>query len=163
MTAVKIALGSNIGDPARNIARAVDEMAKLGTISARSSLYLTKPWGYAEQPDFLNAVIELTTTLAPHELLSRLKGIEKAMGRQQTIPWGPRLIDLDILTYGNVSLDEPGLSIPHPRMNERAFVLVPLAEIDADYTAACEALPAKSLAEVKRTGPLSSNPGGSEV
>jgi 2-amino-4-hydroxy-6-hydroxymethyldihydropteridine diphosphokinase len=150
MTLVKIGLGSNIGDPAKNISTAIAEIAKLGKIIACSGLYLTKPWGITDQPDFCNAAIALETDQKPHELLAALKSIEQSMGRVKTMKWGPRLIDLDILTFGDVALTEPGLTIPHAHMNERAFVLVPLAEIDPHYAAARDSLPAASLAEVTR-------------
>jgi 2-amino-4-hydroxy-6-hydroxymethyldihydropteridine diphosphokinase len=150
MPRVKIGLGSNIGDPTKNISTAIDEVAKLGSITARSALYLTKPWGITDQPDFCNAAIELETDRKPQELLVALKAIEQLMGRVKTITWGPRLIDLDILTYDDLELTEPGLTVPHPHMNERAFVLVPLAEIDCRYEAARDSLPSTARAEVKR-------------
>ncbi len=149
MTLVNIALGSNIGDPPQNIKTAIDALCKLGTVTARSSLYLTKPWGITDQPDFCNAVVTLETEQKPDELLKSLKAIEQAMGRVKTIPWGPRLIDLDILTFDDISISQPDLTIPHPRMNERAFVLVPLAEIDPAFASRRDELPATTLAEVK--------------
>src|ERR1700733_11469935 len=150
MTLVKIGLGSNVGNPAQNISTAIDEIAKLGQVTARSALYLTKPWGVIDKADFCNPAIELDTERNPHELLAALKAIEQLMGRVKTITWGPRLIDLDILTYGNLELNEPALTVPHPHMNERAFVLVPLAEIDPNYAVARDALPAAAREEVKR-------------
>jgi 2-amino-4-hydroxy-6-hydroxymethyldihydropteridine diphosphokinase len=94
-----------------------------------SGLYLTRAWGYNEQPDFVNAVCRIDTHLAPAALLSQLKGIETCLGRSAGFKWGPREIDLDILLYGDEVLDEDGLRVPHPMLCQRAFVLVPLAEI----------------------------------
>jgi 2-amino-4-hydroxy-6-hydroxymethyldihydropteridine diphosphokinase len=94
-----------------------------------SSTYETEPVGYTEQPDFKNAVVMVSTTLQPRELLEVVLGIEQKMGRVRTIRWGPRVIDIDILLYDDKEIDEEGLQIPHPRMMERRFVLEPLAEI----------------------------------
>lgn len=101
-------------------------------VTAVSSLYGTSPVGVEDQPDFLNAVIEVETALSPDELLDLCASIEREMGRERTIRWGPRVIDMDILLYDDLALDSEGLTIPHPRMMERAFVLVPLAEIAPD-------------------------------
>jgi len=130
---IYIALGTNIGDRQRNLLRAKALLAPEVTILAESSIYVTPPWGYADQPDFLNQVIEVNTLLEPACLLRHLKDIEKQMGRQKLIHNGPRKIDLDILFYGDRVVDEGDLQIPHPRMVGRAFVLVPLAEIAADF------------------------------
>jgi 2-amino-4-hydroxy-6-hydroxymethyldihydropteridine diphosphokinase len=102
-----------------------------------------------EQPDFVNAVALLETSLEPAALLAALKAIEAELGRRPTFRWGPRAIDLDILTYGNERIEQPGLVIPHERLAERAFVLVPLAEIDPRFAAARDALPPEALAEVE--------------
>lgn len=96
---------------------------------ALSPVYETEPWGFEEQPNFLNQVIQAETDLEPHELLDFLKELEKHMGRQQTIRYGPRVIDLDILFYDDLVIETPELTIPHPNMTKRSFVLVPLAEI----------------------------------
>ncbi len=148
MAIVNIALGSNLGDPPTNIAIAIAEITKLGKVVVKSKLYWTKPWGLTEQPDFCNAAMQLETELPPGKLLTALKEIESRMGRKKTVQWGPRLIDLDILTYDDLKIDQPNLTIPHPRMYERAFVLVPLAEIDHRFVAARDSLPESSLAEV---------------
>lgn len=95
-------------------------------------MWQTAPWGYEQQPDFLNQAAQTSTDLTPAELLAHLKHIEQVMGRQPGIPYGPRLIDLDILLYDDLVSDEPGLSIPHPHLAERAFVLQPLSEIAPD-------------------------------
>ena len=130
-----IALGANLpspaGAPAATLAAAVRRLSKLGTIVQRSSLYSTEPVGFADQPRFLNAVIALETGLSPGTLLNKLLAIEKELGRDRTagIPNGPRTLDLDILMIGGLELNEPGLELPHPRMSERAFVLIPLVEI----------------------------------
>jgi 2-amino-4-hydroxy-6-hydroxymethyldihydropteridine diphosphokinase len=124
-----IALGSNLGDRCKNLARAIAAMSEHIEISRRSDIYETPPWGIADQPRFLNQVIQGTTSLTPHQLLNFLKKIEKKLGRVRTVRNGPRVIDLDILLYGKLILDSKRLQIPHPRMHERAFVLVPLADL----------------------------------
>jgi len=126
---VHIALGSNLGERAVNLARATDLMYEVIQISAASSIYETPPWGVVDQPRFLNQVIRGCTTLAPMHLLYELKAIERLMGRRETVRYGPRIIDLDILLYGERVIQYNRLQVPHPRMLERAFVLVPLAEV----------------------------------
>jgi 2-amino-4-hydroxy-6-hydroxymethyldihydropteridine diphosphokinase len=144
-----IGIGSNIGDPLANVTRAIDLMAQAGSIVARSSYYRTKAWGVVDQPDFCNAAVQLNTQLPPQELLIALKHIEQTMGRTATYRWGPRIIDLDILTYGDLRLSEPDLIIPHPGLYERATVLVPLAEIAATYSEARDRLSKQSLDDVQ--------------
>lgn len=126
-----LALGGNLGDRAGALARALAALGRLpGTeVAAVSSLYATAPVGPVPQPEFLNAAAELRTRLGPRELLAACLGIEADLGRVRTVRWGPRTIDLDLLLYGDLRLDEPGLVLPHPRLISRAFVLVPLAEI----------------------------------
>lgn len=134
-TNVFLGLGSNQGDRDLYILRAIAEVGKLPSsrITAVSSFYETEPVGPIEQPDFLNAVIRIETPLGPEELLRELKRIETAvLGRTGSLRWGPRRIDLDILLYGNLVMDTPELTIPHPRLHERRFVLEPLAEIAPD-------------------------------
>jgi 2-amino-4-hydroxy-6-hydroxymethyldihydropteridine diphosphokinase len=127
---VYIALGSNIGDRAANLRRALQELAGLGTVAQVSSFYDTAPVGYDDQPRFLNAVCSLQTELAPGDLLIALKRIEGRLGRTAAaVRNGPRVIDLDILLYEGVTVKTPVLEVPHPRLHERAFVLRPLAEI----------------------------------
>lgn len=129
-----VALGANIGEPLRQIEAGFSALAALpGTrLLARSSLYRSAPVGYADQPDFINAVAMIETALAPHALLDALLEIERAHGRVREFPNAPRTLDLDIVLYGDVVLQEPGLTIPHARMLERAFVMTPLAEIAPD-------------------------------
>lgn len=129
-----VALGANIGEPLRQIETAFAALAALpGTrVLARSSLYRSAPVGYADQPDFINAVAMIETTLAPHALLDAVLAIERAHGRIREFPNAPRTLDLDIVLYGDLVLQESGLTIPHARMLERAFVMVPLAEIAPD-------------------------------
>lgn len=130
MTAVTyLGLGANLGDRSANLRRAVQSLGPEVVLKVSSSVYETPPWGYADQPAFLNQVVQAETQLPPMELLDHLKRLEASLGRQVTFQYGPRLIDLDILLYDQLALDEPGLVIPHPRLAERAFVLVPLSEI----------------------------------
>ena len=145
-----IGLGSNVGDSEGAIDRACAALAALGTLRARSSLYRTKAWGVTEQPDFINAAVALETALEPLALLAALKAIEADLGRVATYRWGPRAIDLDILTYGDRRIREPDLVVPHARLDERAFALAPLAEIDPAFVAAYAALPEAARAEVRR-------------
>ena len=146
-----IALGANLpspaGPPDATLAAALEQIASLGRIAARSSLYSTAPVGLADQPRFLNAVIALETDLAPRQLLDDLLFIERFFGRDRSgsVPNGPRTLDLDILLYGDLVLTEPGLEIPHPRLAERAFVLVPLAEIAPDLSIPPSGLTAAQL------------------
>jgi len=129
-----VGIGANLGDPGTQVEWAIGELAKLaGTRVVRaSSFYRTAPIGHVDQPDFVNAVALVDTALAPRDLLDALLAIEHAAGRERTFQNAPRLLDLDLLLYDDEVLDAPGLAIPHPRMHERAFVLVPLAEIAPD-------------------------------
>ncbi|HOE70099.1 MAG TPA: 2-amino-4-hydroxy-6-hydroxymethyldihydropteridine diphosphokinase [Brevefilum sp.] len=129
---VYIALGTNIGDRALNLQTAKDWLSRKAVITRESSVYITSPWGYADQPYFLNQVIEVNTRQRPRALLRFLQRIERKMGRVKLILNGPRVIDLDILFYGDRVITSPNLQIPHPRMVGRAFVLVPLNEIAPD-------------------------------
>jgi 2-amino-4-hydroxy-6-hydroxymethyldihydropteridine diphosphokinase len=130
MTTVYLSLGSNMGDRGGNIARAIAALGQRGVrVTQESSLYETEPLEIREQPWFLNCAIAAETELSPERLMQVLLEIEREMGRERVVPKGPRLIDMDILLYGSDIVREPGLEIPHPRMAERKFVLVPLAEI----------------------------------
>ncbi len=130
MKSAYLSLGSNIGDRAKNLRLAMEELARHGVrVVARSAFYETEPLEIRDQAWYLNCVIEVETPLAPQQLLETLLEIESAMGRRRGIKYGPRIIDLDILLYGDEIVDTPGLALPHPRMAERRFVLVPLAEI----------------------------------
>ncbi|HEY7458706.1 MAG TPA: 2-amino-4-hydroxy-6-hydroxymethyldihydropteridine diphosphokinase [Xanthobacteraceae bacterium] len=134
MAEVFVALGSNLGDRAANLAAARDALARILIEPALSSIYETEPWGPPNQGRYLNQVMRGTTALAPRDLLENLQDIERSLGRDRRREerYGPRTIDLDILLYDDLVVEEPGLQIPHPRMMERAFVLVPLVEIAPD-------------------------------
>jgi 2-amino-4-hydroxy-6-hydroxymethyldihydropteridine diphosphokinase len=129
-----IALGSNLGDPESKVRRGFAALAELPQthLEAASSLYRSAPVGHADQPDFVNAVARLSTGLAPQALLAALLAIEKHFGRERSFANAPRTLDLDLLLYDAQVLSAPGLSVPHPRMHQRAFVLVPLIEIAPD-------------------------------
>ena len=131
-----IALGGNVGDVRASFDRAITLLCEAGAVQlmARSSDYRTPPWGVTDQPAFINAVIEVSTSLSPHALLARMQACEAALGRDRAHErhWGSRPIDLDLLAYDDVTLHDPDLTLPHPRLFERGFVLVPLAEIAAD-------------------------------
>lgn len=127
-----LALGSNLGDRLSAIQQAVDLLSDAGIeLFAASRVYETEPVG-PPQPAYLNAVVEVRTTLGPRELLEAGLDVERRLGRVRGERWGPRVIDVDVLTYGRLTIEEPGLTVPHPRMHERAFVLVPLSELDPD-------------------------------
>ncbi|HTD38794.1 MAG TPA: 2-amino-4-hydroxy-6-hydroxymethyldihydropteridine diphosphokinase [Candidatus Limnocylindrales bacterium] len=153
MTVAAIGIGSNAGDARARVRDAFDRLAGLGTVIARSSLYGTEPWGVTDQPAFVNAAASLDTALPPRALLAALKRIEDEAGRVPTYRWGPRVLDLDILTYGELQVDEPDLVIPHARLRERAFALVPLADIDPRYAELRDALPPGERAGVVELPP----------
>lgn len=135
MEFVYIGLGSNLADPRTQVESGLAALARLprSTLLRRSRLYRSAPWGNTEQPEFINAVAELETFLQPRELLEQLLRIEREAGRTRNGErWGPRVLDLDILVHGERVLDEPGLHVPHAHLAQRAFVLVPLAEIAPD-------------------------------
>lgn len=133
MKNIYLSLGSNIGDRAQNLALAMDAFALLGVrVVKQSSVYETEPVELREQDWFLNCVAEIETNLRPQELMQVLLKIERSMGRERTVPKGPRVMDLDILLFGSELVHESHLEIPHPRMADRRFVLVPLAEISPD-------------------------------
>jgi len=130
VTTIYLSLGSNIGDRAANIARAVSALAQHGVrVTRQSSLYETEPVDFREQDWFLNSVVEAETDLTPGEVMDALLRIERSLGRRRLVPKGPRLIDMDILLFGSSIVRTPELEIPHPRMAERRFVLVPFNEI----------------------------------
>jgi 2-amino-4-hydroxy-6-hydroxymethyldihydropteridine diphosphokinase len=133
MATVYIGIGSNLGNRHENCFRAIELLQQNGLLATKqSSMHETEPWGVTDQPAFVNMAIEIETDLDPQKLLSLLKKIEKDMGRQETLRWGPRIIDLDILLYNAITLNTDALTIPHPLMHEREFVLKPLAEIAKD-------------------------------
>ena len=129
-----VALGANLENPAVQIRRALQELEQVADtrVTAQSSLYRTAPVGFLDQPDFVNAVARLETRLLPRAMLEALFAIENLHGRRRTQPNAPRTLDLDLLLYGSLVIDEPGLQVPHPRLHQRGFVLMPLAEIAAD-------------------------------
>lgn len=129
-----VGLGSNLEDPARQVTLALARLDCIeGTRLLRSSrLYRTPPWGDTEQPAFVNAVAELETRLDAHALFAQLQRIEAAAGRVRERRWGPRVLDLDLLLYGAVAIEDANMRVPHPHLHERAFVLLPLAELAPD-------------------------------
>jgi len=126
---IYLALGANLGDRLKNLADARAALEPQAPISKTSPIYETPPWGYLDQPSFLNQVIQCTTELSPLELLLYIKNLERELGRVPSIRNGPRLIDIDILFYDHLIMTTEQLHIPHPRMQKRAFVLVPLADL----------------------------------
>lgn len=132
MPKIYLALGTNQGNRAQNLRRALELLAPYVSLTRLSALYETAPWGVTDQPDFLNMAAEGVTALPPLELLDALKNIEQAMGRRATMRYGPRVIDLDILLYGDLVMQTERLEIPHARMAERAFVLIPLQDLAPD-------------------------------
>ena len=141
-----IGIGSNLAYPSRQVASAISRLSEMrgAQLLARSSLYRSTPFGGVEQPDFINAVVQLETELSARALLTELQGIERAQGRDRDGErWGPRTLDLDLLVYGLERISEPGLLVPHPGIAERNFVLLPLSEIAPDL-------------DVPGLGPLSS-------
>ncbi len=162
---VYIGLGANLDSPRDRILEALERLDSADGIRLKrvSSLYRTPPWGYADQPDFCNAVCEVATRLSPRELLDTLHSIERDMGKRPSpIRFGPRRIDLDVLLYRDEVIDEHGLAVPHPRIRERAFVLAPLLEIEpkaADprdgqpYAPSLAAIPAGQAAIVMEPPP----------
>lgn len=135
MITAYLSLGSNLGDRQANLEKAIELIKGHQGIQLEqvSSLYETEPVGYEDQDWFVNAVVEIATTLSPQELLGAAAEVENQLGRVRTIRWGPRTVDVDILFYGNHLVVEENLEIPHPRIQERAFVLKPLAEIAPDF------------------------------
>ncbi|HEY1407975.1 MAG TPA: 2-amino-4-hydroxy-6-hydroxymethyldihydropteridine diphosphokinase [Promineifilum sp.] len=129
MSLVYLSLGSNLKDRLANLQRAVTMLADRLRIVSVSSVYETEPWGDTHQPPFLNICLAATTDFSPRELMQYLKSVEEQLGREPARRWGPRLIDIDILFFEDRVISEPGLIIPHPRIAERAFVLVPLVEL----------------------------------
>lgn len=155
MADVLIALGGNVGDVRGTFRKAVSNICGMtqAALLARSADYATPPWGELQQARFVNACISIDTTLDPHALLFTLHKIEKKFGRDraQETRWGPRTLDLDILGYDDVTIDKPELTLPHPRLFERAFVLVPLCEIAPDRMIG-DRTPAAALAALSTDG-----------
>jgi 2-amino-4-hydroxy-6-hydroxymethyldihydropteridine diphosphokinase len=134
MTRAFVGLGANIGEPRKQLQAALQDLGALPQtrVTARSGFYRSAPVGHLDQPEFLNAVAELDTGLAPEPLLESLQAIEKRHGRERSFANAPRTLDLDLLLYGDQVLATPPLTLPHPRMHERAFVLQPLLELDSE-------------------------------
>lgn len=131
---VYLLLGSNLGNRKEILDKAIQLLSqKVGLIVSQSKDYETKPWGMTDQPDFLNLAIAIHTNLEPLEILKQTQAIENQLGRVRKEKWGARLIDIDIMFYGNEIINEPGLKIPHPLLQERDFVLTPLAEIAPNF------------------------------
>ena len=155
MASAIIALGGNVGDVRTTFKKAIAEICRVAQagLLARSSDYSTPPWGDMQQAQFVNACIEIQTTLAPLSLLSVLLTIERAFGRDRSRErrWGPRTLDLDLIAYDDISMVQPELTLPHPRLFDRAFVLVPLAEIAPDRLIAGRRVKA-ALAEIGSEG-----------
>lgn len=133
-SAVLLLLGANLGERAATLKQAIQLISQqISPVLAQSALYQTAPWGVIEQPAFLNQVIQIETHLLPKTILRRILKIEKQLGRERRLRWGARVIDIDMLYYDDLVLDKPELQLPHPRLHERRFTLVPLAEIAPDF------------------------------
>jgi len=134
VTVAYLGLGANLGDRLACLQRAVDLLKAGGNVRvvASSRVWETEPVGGPDQPDYLNAVVRVETELEPMQLLAACQRVEGALGRVREVRWGPRTIDLDVLLFGDVTMQDPALTLPHPRMLERAFVLLPLLELDPD-------------------------------
>lgn len=129
METVYISIGSNLGDRVQNSIRAIEGISEFAEVTAVSSFYETDPVGNEDQPPFINSVVEIKTDLSPHRLLQKLHSLEKKLGRLREIKWGPRTIDLDVIFYGNLTIKDSDLIIPHPEAHKRRFVLEPMEEI----------------------------------
>lgn len=145
MNDIFLGLGTNLGEREKNLQRAVNGLAAGMTVTAVSPVYETPPWGVTDQPHFLNICVAGQTTQSPHDLLAFIKQVEQDLGREPTYRWGPRLIDIDILFYDDQVIDDGFLTVPHPRLHERAFVLAPLAEIVPDFVHPVLAKPVAEL------------------
>jgi 2-amino-4-hydroxy-6-hydroxymethyldihydropteridine diphosphokinase len=162
MTSAWLALGGNVGDTRALLDRAISMLCDGITVrpTARSSDYQAPPWGVTEQAPFVNLCIEVETTLSPRKLLARAHEVERALGRDRAHEqrWGPRTVDIDLIAYDDVNMNAPDLVLPHPRLFERAFVLVPLAEIAPDLQIAGRRI-GDAAAQVDRTGMIRLPPG----
>lgn len=130
---VYLSLGTNLGDRVANLRQAIASLSPQMRVKKKSKVYETPPWGYTEQEAFLNQVVMVTTYLEPEQLLKHIKRLEVALGRKASFRYGPRLIDLDILFFDDLILETPALTIPHPHVHERGFVLVPMMDIAPDH------------------------------
>ncbi|HTM58982.1 MAG TPA: 2-amino-4-hydroxy-6-hydroxymethyldihydropteridine diphosphokinase [Burkholderiales bacterium] len=154
MTLAYVGIGSNLEDPESQVRRAFDELANIRDtrLKGKSSLYRSAPLGHADQPDFINAVAALETDLSADELFGELKGIEERHGRKRSFANAPRTLDLDLLLYGDERIATAALTVPHPRMHERAFVLRPLLEVSLDFEAYKPFLEACAGQKIERIG-----------
>lgn len=157
MIAAYIGLGSNLGDRRETLAQARQHIASLAAtqLTGESGIYETAPVGPQDQPSFLNQVVSIETTQSPGDLMAALLGIETQLGRAPRTPenrWGPRVIDLDLLLFGDQTVDQPGLSLPHPRMHERWFVLRPLADLTPDLLIPGQSEPVSRLLDRLKSG-----------
>lgn len=156
---ILLGLGSNMGDREDNLSRVLHLLESNGSVRIEkvSSIYETTPFGLKDQPDFLNMVISINTSLSPKELLDLCQKVENSLGRTRTLRWGPRVIDIDILLFDDARIENDTLTLPHPGIADRAFVLIPLAEVAPDYQfengtrvdKLIENLPASVIAEVR--------------
>jgi 2-amino-4-hydroxy-6-hydroxymethyldihydropteridine diphosphokinase len=149
---VVIGLGSNLGDRAAHLRAATHRIAELGRVVAESPVYETRPVGGPPQGDYYNAALRLDTATEPRSLLEALLGIERALGRHRVERWAPRTIDLDVLWIRDRSIDEPGLEVPHPRLAERAFALLPLIDVAPDARDPITGVPYSELARTVESG-----------
>ena len=135
MSTALISIGSNLGNSKETVAAAIKALGQIEgcRMTAFSSLYLTKPWGYKEQPDFINCACKIETTLAPLSLLHRMQKLEQDFHRVRNLKYGPRTLDLDLIAFDDVVMHTKELTLPHPHLHERAFVLIPLDEIAGDF------------------------------
>ena len=158
VTIAYVGMGANLGDTRATLAAAVEALAELGDVQAVSALYETDPVGIEDQPVFLNGAVAIATRLSPHELLDGLLAIEARFGRERTVRWGPRTLDLDLLAMDGVELDDPRLTVPHPRLVEREFALRPLADVApalvVDGVAVADRLAELDPQGVRPAGPL---------
>lgn len=159
MSIAYLALGSNLGDRLANLRAALEGLEPRMHVLEESAVYETPPWGYSDQPAFLNMAVKVRTRLQPRRLLKTLKELEARLGREESFRYGPRKIDLDILFYEDLILNEETLTIPHPRLQERAFVLVPLADVGGQVMhpvlrrTVQELLEAVDASGIRRAGP----------
>lgn len=147
MESAFLLLGTNLGDRLLHLTKCREKLTSIGKLTAISGIYETAPWGLSHQPEFWNQAIRLETSLEPLDLLKNLKRIELESGRRETVRWGPREIDIDILFFGALQLNLPELTIPHPRLQERKFALVPLMEIAPQHR---DPLSGKTVEEMYR-------------
>lgn len=157
MQSAFLLLGTNLGDRSFHLRQGREKLRHIGELKAASGVYVTAPWGFTDQPEFWNQAIELLTNLSPENLLKAIKKIEEECGRSEQVRWGPRELDIDILAYGDRVVDTVALKIPHPRLGERRFALIPFNEIEKSWR---HPLTGKSISDLLNecTDPLSVTP-----